>query len=74
MMAICSFLSSKMNHLGATDPNHNMKSWRYQAVAGGGKEGKTVGGFMLDADHLRLAGVSADLWRPKDFASDLLVL
>jgi len=74
MLAICLFLSEKANHLGSTDPNHNMKSWRYQVVAGGGTEGNTVGKFMLDADHLRLSGVSTDLWRPKDFASDLLVL
>ena len=28
---------------------------------------------MIDADLLRLAGVSRSLWRPKDFASDVLV-
>ena len=33
-----------------------------------------MGKFMFDSDHLSLAGVSVDLYRPKDFASDLLVL
>ena len=74
MRTICEFLSGEINHLGATDPNHNMKSWRYQIVAGGGTLGCTIGRYMVDADLLRLAGVSMDLWRPNDFASDLLVL
>ena len=29
---------------------------------------------MVDADILRQSGVSTELWRPTDFASDLLVL
>ena len=74
MRTICEFLSCQINHLGSTDPNHNMKSWRYQIVAGGGTVGRSIGRYVLDADLLRLAGVSMDLWRPNDFASDLLVL
>ena len=73
-MALCLFLSCKSNHTGSTDPNHNMKSWRYQIVAGGGIFGCTVGWYMVDSDLLRLAGVSMNLLRPQDFASDLMVL
>jgi hypothetical protein len=70
--SICDFLSCKIDHVGSTDTNHNMKSWRYQIV--GGSCAVTIGTCVLDADLLRLSGISADLWRPVDFASDLLVL
>ena len=43
-------------------------------MAGGGTVGRTIGRYMLDADPFRIAGVSMELWRPSDFASDLLVL
>ena len=49
-----------------------MKSWRYQIV--GGSCAVTIGTCVLDANILQLSGISADLWRPIDFASDLLVL
>ena len=71
---ICEFLSLLANHVGSTDTNHNCKSWRYQIIAGGGSECCTIGKFMIDADLLRLGGVSRDLWRPNDFAADLPVL
>ena len=32
--AICDFLSGKCKHLGATDTNHDIKSWRYQIIGG----------------------------------------
>ena len=70
---ICSFLSCLANHIGTTDPNHNGKSCRYQILAGGGTEGAIIGHFMVDSYLLRVAGVSNDLIRPNDFASDLLV-
>jgi hypothetical protein len=71
---ICTFLSCLANHTGATDTNHNQKSWRYQIIAGGGTVGATVGKYMVDAFLLRIAGVAMDLWRPNDFAADLPVL
>lgn len=49
-----------------------MKSWRYQII--GGSCDATIGLYVIDASMLQLAGVSKDLWRPADFASDLLVL
>ena len=72
-LAIFNFLSSKSNHIGNTDPNHNAKSWRYQIVAGGGILGCTVGKYVVDVYYLRVAGVALELWRPNDFASDLPV-
>ena len=71
--AECNFLSGKTNHVGTTDTNHNIKSWRYQIIAGADKQGCTIGGLMIDSYPLRLS-VSMDVWCPSDFASDLLVL
>eukprot|EP00957_Ditylum_brightwellii_P178697 13611206-Ditylum_brightwellii.AAC.2 len=68
----CDFLYCKINHVGSTDINHNMKSWQYQIV--GGSCGVTIGTCVVDAEILRITGISADLWHPVDFASDLLVL
>ena len=34
----------------------------------------TIGTFVIDADLLRLSGIYANLWRPIDFAHDLLVI
>ena len=34
----------------------------------------TIGTCVLDANILHLSGISADLWRPIYFATDLLVL
>lgn len=67
----CDFISGVSNHVGTTDPNHNAKSLRYQII-GGSCTGR-VGFYAIDADFLRLAGVSMDLLRFADFASDLLV-
>ena len=67
------FLSCKSNHLGSTDTNHNMKSWRHQIIGGGGDVCCTIGKYMIDCDLLRLGGVYNDLIRPKDFASNNLV-
>eukprot|EP00978_Attheya_sp_CCMP212_P004720 scaffold10357_cov66-Attheya_sp.AAC.6 len=61
-----------IDHVGSTDTNHNMKSWRNQII--GGSCAVTIGTCVIDTDLLRLSGISADLWRPIDFASDLLVL
>lgn len=68
----CDFLSGKENHTGSTDTNHNIKNWRYQIIGGSGVP--SIGKLAVDSDLLRLASVSEDLIRPKDFASDLLVL
>ena len=71
---LCNFLSGSINHSGATDPNHNTKSWRYQIIADGGTVGCTLDQYMVDAYLLRLVGISMELIRSNDFASDLLPL
>ena len=71
--ALCEYLSLKSNHLGSTDNNHNIKSWRLQIIGGSGTQGCSIGKFMIDSFPLR-TGVSTDIWLPNDFASDRLVL
>ena len=71
--SICSFLSCLSNHIGSTDTNHNMKSWRYQIIAGADIQGCTIGKLMIDAYSLRQS-VSSEIYCPSDFASDRLVL
>ena len=66
------FLEGRSRHTGIVDTNHNEKNGRYQRI--GGSSVKWLGGHIVDPDMLRRAGVSEDLWRIKDFASDLLVL
>ena len=70
--SICDFLSFNIDHVGSTDTNHNMKSGRYQIV--GVSCAVTIGTCVLDANILQLSGISSDLWRPIEFASDFLVL
>ena len=71
--ALCDFLACKSNHVGSTDNNHNVKSWRYQVIAGSGTQGCTIGQLMIDSYTLR-EFVSVDIYCPSDFASDRLVL
>ena len=73
-LTICMFLSSKCNHLGSTDPNHNAKSWRYQIIASGGDESVSLGDYMLDTYIFRMANIAMGIYRPNDFASDRLLL
>ena len=68
--SICDFLTCKKNHLGTTDTNHNMKSWRHQIIGSGGEVGISIGRLMIDTGLLHLSGISQELIRPKDFASD----
>ena len=49
-----------------------MKYMGYQLV--GGLCAVTIGRCVVDADIFRQSGVSTELWRPTDFASNLLVL
>ena len=69
----CDFLSCRSNHLGSTDNNHNIKSWRYQIIGGSDKQGCTIGRYMIDSYYLR-QHVAIETWLPSDFANDLLVL
>ena len=47
---ICDFLYCKIDHVGSTDTNHNMKSWRYQIVSG--SCAVTIRTCVLDANLL----------------------
>ena len=50
--SICDFLSYKNNHLGSTDTNHNMKSWRHKIIGGGGDLDISIEKLMIDIDLL----------------------
>lgn len=69
---ICRFLDGDINHLAATDTNHNIKCACGQVV-GAGSGLISIGECVVDSDLLRQAGVSQELIRPKDIASDLVV-
>ena len=69
---IFDFVYCKIDHVGLTDTNHNMKYWKYQII--GGSCGIKIGTCFIDANILLLSGIFANLWRLIDFASDLLVL
>ena len=66
------FLRGDNRHVGLIDTDHNAKNFRYQLL--GGSSVVMMGNFIIDPELLRLARVEIDLWRVKDFASDLLVL
>ena len=70
MTGLCDFLSGKRNNSATTDNKHNVKADRYQVVGGGDRRVATIGNSFLDADIIRQAGVSPELYRPKDYASD----
>ena len=70
--SIFDFFKNRIEYLGTTDTNHNAKSTAYQVI--GGSNICFVGKVPIDADLLRLAKVTQELWRVLDFASDLVVL
>ena len=69
---LCKFLEGKSNHLLITDLNHNARILLYQLI---GCSCLPVSGIHdIDPQMLQVYEISKDLWRPKDFASYLLVL
>lgn len=69
------FLEGNSSIVGTTDANHNIKNFRYQLIgAPGGGGVTTIGDYAIDTGLLQLAGVHHELYRVKDYASDLLVL
>ena len=70
---ILSFLSGSSKAPALTDSNHNVKNIRYQAVIGG-NEVTVIGDHCVDPGLLVVGGVAEDLYRIRDFASDLTVL
>jgi hypothetical protein len=70
MRSICRFLDGKSKYLASVDNKHNAKSDRYQLI--GGSCVAFIGEHIIDCDLLRQAGVTKDLWRVRDYASDKL--
>ena len=66
------FLCGKCQHVGITDPNHNIKNNLYQNL--GGSFQAVMGVYLFDPVLLHLACLSHKLWCPEDFSSDILVL
>ena len=69
---LVTFLRGNQDHVGLVDTNHNTKNFRYQGI--GGSCVVIMGDHVLDPALLPLAGVAQELWRVKDWASDLVVL
>jgi hypothetical protein len=67
------FPKGKISYSAHTDTNHNVKNSRYQLVVGFNSV-STIGVYMVDAGLLKKAVITQELYRVKDFASDLLVL
>ena len=68
---LVSFLRGQVNHVALVDTNHNAKNFRYQMI--GGSCVVIMGNHVLDPGLLSLALVAVELWRIKDWASDLVV-
>jgi len=66
------FLDGKVNFVSLVDTNHNCKNFRYQFL--GYSCCLIMGSHMVNCNLLSLAGISEDIWRVKDWASDLVVL
>ena len=66
------FLRGMSNHVGVVDTNHNCKNFRYQVI--GGSCVLMMGCYCIDPQMLVLCGIAKEIWRPTDWASDLLVL
>ena len=69
---ITDFLRGEKSYLGTTDLNHNGKNARYQLI--GFNSIVTIGNYVFDVGILIKAGVSKELIRISDWASDYLVL
>ena len=69
---LISFMNGNSNTVVMTDCNHAAKNIRSQLVLG--SDIVTGGNALFDVGILHLAGVSVDLYRVSDYASDVLVL
>ena len=67
-ITICKFLSSECNHLGSTDPKHNVKSWRYQIIASGVDKSVSLGNYMLEKYIFRLEKIAMGIFRINNFS------
>ena len=69
---LISFMKGNSNTVSMTDCNHAAKNIRSQLVLG--TTIVTGGDAVFDVGILRLAGVSSELYRVEDYASDVVVL
>ena len=58
--------------MALVDNKHNNKNARGQVVTG--TSPSSIGSFVLDPWHLKMAGVAQELYRIEDWASDTVVL
>ena len=66
------FLNGKAHFVALVDTNHNCKNFRYQFM--GYSCVLIMGNHPVDTGLFVLAGIPQELWRVKDWASDLVVL
>ena len=66
------FLNGKAHFVALVDTNHNCKNFRYQLM--GYSCVLIMGSHPVDTGLFALAGIPQELWRVKDWASDLVVL
>ena len=69
---LISFMNGNNNTVVMTECNHAAKNIRSQLVLG--SDIVTGGKAVFDVGILQLAGISVDLYRVNDYASDILVL
>ena len=67
------FLKGHNSFTAMTDPNHNVKNFRYQGIISGNKM-KTIGNTFVDTGLLNLGNIAKELVYIKEFASNLLDL
>ena len=65
-------MSGNVSYIALVDPNHFYKAVQYQIIVDSYLP--TIGDWVLDSSAMRETGVIQDLWRPVNFALDLLVL
>ena len=65
-------MSVDVCYVGLIDTNHNVKNNPYNMIRGSCTA--ILGGYVYDIGLLQSAGVTRELWRPEDFASNLLVI
>ena len=66
------YLYGMSNTLALVDNKHNNKNARGQAVTG--TSPSSIGSYLLDPWHLKLAGVAQELYLIEDWAADTVVL
>lgn len=69
------YLHGKADQVSLPDPNHNNKNQCYQYIGGSGAAGASIGYYVVDPYFVaRAGGVSPELVRVNDYASDMVVL